>query len=227
MKRDQPAGHRKRLRERFLRTGTRGMADHELIELVLTLVIPRSDVKPQAKTLIGRFGNLRGILDAPFDDLRRISGVGTVTPVALRIIKEVATLYLQQSVEGVPLSSHPEMFHDLWRMRIGSLPNEVFEVGYLDAAGRLVRDGIATLEEGTLDRTAVYPRKVIAAALLRGAAGLVFAHNHPNGDRRPSDQDKLLTRALVLAAETVQIRVFDHLIVGGDKVFSFRAEGLL
>lgn len=119
------------------------------------------------------------------------------------------------------------MFHDLWRMRIGGLQNEVFEVGYLNSAGCLRRDGIATLEEGTLDRTAVYPRKVVAAALLRRAAGLVFAHNHPNGDARPSDQDKLLTRALVLAAETVQIRVYDHLIVSPDKVFSFRAEGLL
>lgn len=203
------------------------MADHELVELVLTLAIPRSDVKPQAKILIGTFGNLRGILDAPYEDLRRVCGLGTVTPVALRIIKEVTTLYLQQSAEGVTLSSRPEMFHDLWRMRIGGLLNEVFEVGYLDSAGRLARDGIATLEEGTLDRTTVYPRKVIEAALLRRAAGLVFAHNHPNGDQRPSDQDKLLTRALVLAAETVQIRVFDHLIISGDKVFSFRAEGLL
>jgi DNA repair protein RadC len=73
----------------------------------------------------------------------------------------------------------------------------------------------------------VYPRKVIEAALKRNAAALVFAHNHPNGDVRPTEQDKVLTRALVLAATTVQIKVHDHLIVSTDRVFSFNKEGLL
>lgn len=79
------------------------------------------------------------------------------------------------------------------------LSNEFFEVGYLDSGLRLVRDGVETLEQGTVDRAAVYPRRVVEAALRRGAAAMVFAHNHPNGDVRPSDQDKVLTRALVLA----------------------------
>ncbi|HEY5866630.1 MAG TPA: JAB domain-containing protein, partial [Candidatus Tectomicrobia bacterium] len=77
------------------------------------------------------------------------------------------------------------------------------------------------------DRAAVYPRRVIEAALRRGAAALVFAHNHPNGDVQPTEQDKILTRALVLAATTVQIKILDHLIVSPDNVFSFRQEGLL
>src|SRR2546426_407478 len=114
-----------------------------------------------------------------------------------------------------------------WRLRIGALSNEVFQTGYLDSGYRLLRDGIETLEEGTADRAAVYPRRVIEAALRRGAAALVFAHNHPNGDVQPTEQDKVLTRALVLAATTVQIKVLDHLIVSPDNVFSFRQEGLL
>jgi DNA repair protein RadC len=73
----------------------------------------------------------------------------------------------------------------------------------------------------------VYPRRVIEAALRRGAAALVFAHNHPNGDVQPTEQDTILTRALVLAATTVQIKILDHLIVSPDNVFSFRQEGLL
>ena len=83
------------------------------------------------------------------------------------------------------------------------------------------------MEEGTTDRATVYPRTVIEAALKRKAAALVFAHNHPNGDVKPTEQDKVLTRALVLAASTVSIKVHDHLIVSADKVFSFRKEGLL
>ena len=111
--------------------------------------------------------------------------------------------------------------------RIGALPNEVFQVGYLDSGYRLLRDGVETMEEGTIDRAAVYPRRVVEAALRRSAAALVFAHNHPNGNVQPSDLDKTLTRALVLAAATVQIKVLDHLIVSPDHVFSFRKEGLL
>ena len=90
-------GHRQRLRERFLKSGLASLADYEVIELLLTLAIPRSDVKQAAKALIARFGDLRGILDAPIEDLGTVSGIGSVTPVALQIIKAAATLYLQQS----------------------------------------------------------------------------------------------------------------------------------
>lgn len=220
-------GHRRRLRERFLRSGLAGFADYEVVELLLTLAIPRQDVKERAKALIGRFGNLRGILDAPLEELRKVNGVGGVAPVALRVIREAASLYLQQCAESQESLAEPGALIRFWRARIGGLPHEVFQVAYLDTGLRLLRDGVETLEEGTTDRAAVYPRRVIEAALRRRAASLVFAHNHPNGDVRPSEQDKFLTRALVSAANTVQIRVLDHLIVSADAAFSFRKEGLL
>jgi DNA repair protein RadC len=221
------AGHRQRLRERFLKSGIDGLADYEVVELLLTLAIPRSDVKKQAKRLIQQFGNLKGILDAPLEELSAIDGLGSVAPVALKIIRSTATLYLQQTAEGQDVRTKPDQLADFWRMRIGTLPNEVFEVGYLDSSHKLLRDGIETLEEGTIDRATVYPRKMVESALRHGAAALVLAHNHPNGNLQPSDQDKLLTRALVLAAEAVQVRILDHFIVSPAEVFSFRQAGLL
>jgi DNA repair protein RadC len=220
-------GHRQRLRDRFLKSGLDGFADYEVVELLLTLAIPRSDVKRPAKALIARFGNLRSILDAGIVELRAVPGIGSVTPVALQIIKAAATLYLQQSSEGRDSFAEPERLAAFWRLRIGALSNEVFEVGYLDSGYRLLRDGIETLEEGTIDRAAVYPRRVIEAALRRGAFGVVLAHNHPNGTVTPSEHDKLLTRAIVLAAETVGVRVVDHLIVSAEESFSLRKAGLL
>jgi DNA repair protein RadC len=220
-------GHRQRLRNRFVKSGLDGFADYEVLELLLTLAIPRSDVKGPAKALIARFGNLRGILDAPLEELRTVKGLGAVAPVALRIIRDVANLYLQQSAEQSDSFSDPEALTRFWRARIGALANEVFQVAYLDSGYRLLRDGIETLEEGTVDRAAVYPRRVVEAALRRNAAALVFAHNHPNGKVEPTEQDKLLTRALVLAAATIQIKVIDHLVVSTDNVFSFRQAGLL
>lgn len=220
-------GHRQRLRDRFLKSGLAGFADYEVVELLLTLAITRADVKQPAKALIARFGNLRGILDAQIEELRAVSGIGSVTPVALRIIKAAATLYLQQSGEGRDSLADPARLSEFWRMRIGALENEVFEVAYLDSGYRLLRDGVETLEEGTIDRAAVYPRRVIEAALKRGAAAVVLAHNHPNANLMPSEHDKVLTRAIVLAAETVHLKVVDHLIVSAQDTFSFRKAGLL
>jgi len=221
------AGHRKRLRERFLKSGLDGFADYEVVELLLTLAIPRMDVKKPAKALLERFGSLRGILDAPAEKLLAVPGIGPSTPTALRIIRAAATLYLQQGGEGQDSLAGSEHLENFWRMRLGGLQNEVFEVAYLDSALRLLRDGVETLQQGTIDRAAVYPRRVIEAALKRGAAAIVLAHNHPNGRVSPSEHDKTITRAIVLAAETVSLRVVDHLIVSADAVFSFRKEGLL
>jgi DNA repair protein RadC len=210
-----------------MKSGLEGLADYEVVELILTLAIPRADVKLPAKELIARFGSLRGILDAPLEELASIPGIGSVTPVALQIIKVAATLYLQQSAEELDSFADPERLSEFWRMRIGALKNEVFDVAYLDSGYRLLRDGVERLEEGTIDRATVYPRKVIESALKRGAAAIVLAHNHPNADLTPSEHDKLLTRAIVLAAETVHLKVVDHLIVSAQDTFSFRKAGLL
>ena len=203
------------------------MADHEVVELLLTLAIPYKDVKKPAKALLARFGNLKGILDAPLEDLRTIPGMGSVAPVAFRIIREAANLYLQQKAEAETSLTSPEILHNFWRARLGSLKDEVFEVAYLDSGYKLLRDGVERLEEGTVDRATVYPRRVMEAALRKGAAILVFAHNHTNGNVSPSEQDKVLTKALILAASTLHIKVYDHLIISKEHVFSFREEGLL
>ena len=227
MERPHYHGHRKRLRERFLAGGLAGFAEHEVIELLLTLAIPRSDVKQPAKALLERFGSLRGVLDAPLPELRSVAGIGEAAAIGLRVIREAATLYLQEASEGAEVLRDPQRLADFWRMRIGALGHEVFAVAYLDSAHRLLRNGVETLQEGTIDRAAVYPRRVVEAALRRQAAAIVLAHNHPSGDVRPSEHDQVLTRAVVLAAETIGLRVADHLIVSPEETFSFRKAGLL
>lgn len=184
-------------------------------------------MKPPAKALLNRFGSLRGVLDAPQSELRSVAGVGDVAAITLQVIRESATLYLRETSEGAEVLHDPKRLGDFWRMRIGALGHEVFAVAYLDSAYRLLRDGVETLQVGTIDRTAVYPRRVVEAALRRQAAALVLAHNHPNGNVEPSEHDKVLTRAIVLASETISLRVVDHLIVSSEEVFSFRNAGLL
>lgn len=228
MKETQPGdGHRARLRQRFLKSGFSGFADHEVVELLLTLCIPRRDVKQPAKALLRRFGTVKGVLDAPPEELRQIAGIGEVAPVALRVIREAANLYLRQRAEERPLLNGVDELIDFWRARLGGLKHEVFEVAYLDKQYRLMPDGVVRLEEGSTDRTVVYPGKVMKAALARHAVFIVIAHNHPSGQLKVSAEDKLLTRRLVEAARAVDLKLLDHIIVTPDDALSFLDERLL
>jgi DNA repair protein RadC len=169
-------GHRQRLWERFLKSGFAGFAEHEDVEILLTLCVRRRDVKSDAKSLFQRFGNLRSILDAPVSDLQQVPGIGEVAPVDLRVIRETANLYLQQQAEQATVLAPPDTLTAFRRSRLGGLCNEVFEVAYLASACKLIRNRVDTLEEGTVDRAAVSPSRVIEAALRGGAAALVCAH---------------------------------------------------
>ncbi|QYY36139.1 DNA repair protein RadC [Ruficoccus sp. ZRK36] len=220
-------GHRARLRQRFLKSGFDGFADHEIVEVLLTLCIPRRDVKAPAKALLQRFGSVRGILDASPEQLREIAGIGEVAPVALRIIRESAGLYLRQRAEARSLLDGVDELIDFWRARLGGLRHEVFEVAYLDKRYQLLPDGVQRLEEGVPDRTTVYPRKVMQAALARHAVFIVVAHNHPSGQLKASSEDLHLTRCLISAANAVGLTLLDHLIVTPDDALSFLDQGLL
>lgn len=224
---DASAGHRQRLRERFRKTGFDGFAPHEVLELILTLVIPRRDVKPTAHALLRRFGSLKGVLDAAPEDLRTVDGIGSVAPIAFKIVRESATLYLQQSAETQESFRSFRALEDFWRLRLSGLGHEVFEVGFLDSGYRLLRDGIERVEEGDVSAVNVSPRKIVGSALKRSASALILAHNHPNGALRPSADDQNLTRALRQAAEPLGLEVLDHLIIADGAVYSFRREGLL
>ncbi len=224
---DDRAGHRERLRARFLKSGLEGLAEYEAVELLRTLAIPRRDVKPLAKALLARFGSLRALLDAPAEELQAVEGIGVSAAVALRLVRALAGLYLCRSLETREVVSDPGSLAQLWRARLGGLRHEVFEVAYLDAGGHLLRDGIETIEEGSVTYAAVYPRRVVEGALKRGAAAVVLAHNHPGGRAHPREEDQAVTRRLVEAAAAVEVRVIDHLIVAGEQVLSFRARGLL
>lgn len=223
----QGAGHRARLRDRFEKTGWTGFAEHEVLELLLTLCIPRRDVKPPAKKLLQRLGSLRAVLDAPPELLREIEGIGTVAPVALKIIRETASLYLQQGLESAPKLESVDALVDLWKARLGGLRHEVFEVMYLDTQYKLLRNGVVRVSEGTIDRASVYPREIMSEALKRGAACVALAHNHPSGRAEASQQDIRLTEKICQAAEPLGIKVLDHIIIAGSQYVSFAREHMM
>lgn len=217
--------HRKRLRERFQKTGAEGMYDYELLELLLTFSIPRRDVKPVAKKLISKFGSLAGVLDADQKELENLNGIGLMSASLICLVKELYCTYLAENMKEHDVLSSPDAVINFSRVKLSGLSNEAFMVIYINVKNEVI--DYALLQEGTLDNVAVYPRRIIESALSHHASGVILVHNHPSGNPMPSKEDKLLTKEIVDAAYTLEIRVLDHLIVGKDGYFSFMENSLL
>ena len=217
------AGHRERLRDRFLKSGLDGFHDYEVIELLLTLATPRKDCKDAAKAALARFKTLQGVLDAAPADLCRLPGIGPKNLIGLKLVPAVSRRYLQQQLEGkTPLTNSRELF-DYLNHTIRDKKRECFVAIYLDAKNRVIADEI--LFTGTVTASAVYPREVVAAALAHTAAAVIFAHNHPSGDPAPSPDDMAITRRLAQACGLMGITVHEHLIIGAEGYFSFADHG--
>ena len=218
-------GHRERLRRRFRQAGPEGLHDYELLELLLTYAIPRRDVKSLAKDLIRRFGGLSGVLDASFEELEAVPQLGPASAVLIRLVKETCSAYLAEGMRRRDFLTSPQAVVDFARAKLAGLPHEAFMVVYLDAKNGVIAHEV--LHRGTVDRSVVYPRRVIEGALAHHASALVLVHNHPSGDVQPSPEDRRITRMIVEAARTVDLRVLDHVIVGKNGHFSFAAAHLM
>lgn len=219
------AGHRKRLRDKFLKSGLSGFHDYEVIELLLTLGTPRKDCKQAAKDLLKRFKTLHGVFEASPRELSEVKGIGPKNQLGLRLIKAVSDRYLNTAVLNKdPINNSKELVAYL-TANMRDKHRECFKVVYLDAKNRVL--DMETLFRGTLTASSVYPREVVRAALDQHAAALIFAHNHPSGDPQPSKEDVAITRQLVFACRVMGIRVHEHVIIGQDKYFSFADQGYL
>ncbi len=218
-------GHRERLKARFERAGISGLQEYEVLELLLFYALPRRDVKPLAKELLKRFGSLKGVLDADREALQATPGIGRHAAVLVGIVREVAALSLRQRAEEREQISSTKELIDYCLASMGGLQDEHFAVICLNARNRIIQ--VETVQEGIVNQAVVYPRKVLEKALAHKASAIILVHNHPSGHVRPSDADIRLTRILQDAARVMDIALHDHLIVGGNRFFSFREEGIL
>jgi DNA repair protein RadC len=218
-------GHRKRLREKFLKSGLAGFHDYEIVELLLSLGTPRRDCKLAAKEAMKRFQTLRGVLEAPLEELQQIDGIGAHSAFGIKLVQEVAREFLKARILDKPFyKSSQEVFDYLYHAMRG-LKKEVFKVIYLNSQGQII--DTVDLSGGTVNASSVTPREVIEGAIRHNAVSLVFVHNHPSGHPAPSASDKDLTRELVYAGRIMQLKVLDHIIIGENRYFSFAGEGLI
>ncbi len=221
------AGHRERLRKRYLERGFSSLQEYEVLELLLTYVLPRKDTKALAKELLKKFGTIADVCKARKEDLEAVKGVKENTSILLNFIgdleKEFFHNQLQQE-ENIHIQKKEELISYV-RAQIGFEDREKFLVLFLNTANRLLC--AEELFQGSIDRSAVYPREILERVLKYKAKSVIFAHNHPSGRTQPSRQDIELTKDMKTALRMFDVLLLEHIIVSKYSYFSFLEEGLL
>ena len=218
------AGHRQRLRDRFMTGGADALPDYELLELLLFAAIPRRDTKPLAKQLIRRFGDFAGVISASSAQLA-VEGLSDNTIATLKLVQAGALRLGRQRVMDREVLSSWGALIDYLRAAMGREANEQFRLLFLDRKNALIADEIQA--RGTVDHTPVYVREVVKRALELGATALILVHNHPSGDPTPSRADIEMTRDIARAAAPLGVTIHDHIIIGRGEPASLRALGLM
>ncbi len=219
------AGHRERLRTRFLKGGADAMPDYELLELTLFAALPRRDTKPLAKALLARFGSFAEVIAAPRARLLEIQGVGENVANHLKIVEAAAQRLGKTAVMGRAALSSWSALLDYCTAAMARSDREEFRVLFLDRKNVLIADEVQN--RGTVDHAPVYPREIVKRALELSASAMILVHNHPSGDSTPSKADIAMTREIVTAAKALGIAVHDHLVIGRAGHSSFKSLGLL
>ncbi|WP_308364762.1 MULTISPECIES: DNA repair protein RadC [unclassified Microbulbifer] len=220
---DWPAAERPR--EKLLERGPEALSDAELLAIFLRTGIPGLSAVDLARQLLVDFGGLRPLLEADKREFCRGKGLGDAKYVQLQAVLEMARRHLAESLQRTDALCSPDAVRNYLTAQLRHRRREVFCCLYLDSQHRVI--AFEELFEGTLNAASVYPREVVQAALHKGAAAVILAHNHPSGVSEPSQADIWITERLSQALELVDIKVLDHMIVGEGAALSFAEQGLL
>jgi DNA repair protein RadC len=219
------SGHRARLRQRLFEGGPDALMDHELIEYLLALAIPRRDTKPLAKALLKEFGGVAGLLTADPQRLINFPGMGETSAAAIKVAQAAALRLTQANVKEQPVLANWQALLDYLRADMAHHPIERVRVLHMNSRNMLIRDEL--MGEGSIDEAAVYVREVIRRAIDLGSSAIILVHNHQSGDPAPSRADIDLTRQVAEAGKRLNITLHDHIIMGAEGHSSLRAMGLI
>ena len=218
-------GHRKRVKGRFLSEGLDAFEDHQVLELLLFYCIPRRDTNELAHRMIKEFGSLAGIFEAEPQDIQKRCGVSENTAILVSLIPSLARRYFTAKWGEKPKLTSSSKAGEYATSLFAGRTYEAFHAICLDSQNRV--NYAALVQEGTLTEAPVYPRLVVEAVLRHKANSVILAHNHPGGSMQPSRADIEVTGRISKALEAISVKVVDHIIVTGDKYFSFKENGLL
>ncbi|WP_018150534.1 RadC family protein [Leeia oryzae] len=214
-----------RPREKLLQKGVASLSDAELLAIFLRVGVQGCSAVDMARQLLNEFGSLTALFGASQAQLSEMKGMGAAKYAQLQAVLEMSRRALAEELEMKPAIASPADAQRYLTLRLGSLSYESIVGVFLDTQNRVL--SIEELARGTLNQSHLYPREVARKALLLNAAGLILAHNHPSGVLTPSQSDHQLTAALKQALASLEIRLLDHIVVGGNKSLSFAESGWL
>ncbi|MCB4790441.1 MAG: DNA repair protein RadC [Elusimicrobia bacterium] len=218
-------GHRKRIKDKFKAGGIESWLDYEILEFALSYAIARKDTKTLAKELVHKFNSFNGVLDADYKDLKSINGISEHTALFIKLLKEITKYYSKNTIAKKNLLASPEgVVNFLTTVLKGSFDEE-FHAVFLNRSNNLIKQEL--LQKGTIDKSIVYPRKIVERALYHHAVNVIIAHNHPGETLKPSKNDIEVTDAIKTALKTVDVDLLDHIIITGSGYFSFKEQNLL
>jgi DNA repair protein RadC len=214
-----------RPREKLLKYGAHTLSNAELLAILIRTGVEGSSAVDLGRELLRKFKTLRAISACDPAEMREIKGLSTAKIAQIKAAVELGRRMMseERALEG-PIRSSFDVANYLMPL-LRDLKHEVFKVVLLDRRNSVL--DVVDIDEGDVAQTQPSIRKIMLRAAQAYAAGLIAVHNHPSGDPTPSEPDKLLTRDLVIASRAMDIRVFDHLIIGDGHYFSFADEGLI
>jgi DNA repair protein RadC len=218
-------GHRARLRAKFDQAQGKGLADYELLELLLFLALPRGDVKPLAKALLQKFGSIAALSKAEEGLILETPGVGCAVLHVIQLIQSLMVKVLQQEMMEKPILASWQSVLDYCQASMAYDQRETVRLLFLDRKNKVIADEVQ--QTGTIDHAPLYPREVVKRALDLGASALIIVHNHPSGDPTPSRGDIEMTLKVQEAARPLGIEIHDHLIIGKGRHTSLKSMGLM
>ena len=219
--REWPADDRPR--EKLLSKGAEGLSEAELLAILLRSGSVQASALDQARLLLNRFGSIRGLAMAGAGELCQIKGFGPAKASQVMAAIEIARRFGEEEFQvGESYCSSADVYNH-FRERLASAKQECFYAVLLDTKNRKMKE--IAISRGSLAASFVHPRDVFAPIVRESAAGVIFVHNHPSGDPTPSRQDVRLTQRLREVGDLLQVRVFDHIIIGRGKFFSFVEDG--
>ena len=215
-----------RPRERLWTLGPAALTAGELLAILLGTGTGGRPVAALAALLLeAGDGSLRRLAARPPAELLRLPGVGPTKAARLLAAFELAVRLAREERPVLPRIREPEDVVRLFHSRLRDLAVEEFHLLALDSQSQVLREVLVT--RGLLNSSLVHPREVFRAAIAEAAAGIIVVHNHPSGDPTPSAEDQAVTRQLVAAGRLLDLPLYDHVILAGDRFTSFAAAGLL
>ncbi len=208
-------GHRKRLRENFLKNGLDNFQSHNVLEMLLFYTIPRGDTNETAHRLIDRFGSLSAVLEAPVEELMKVKGVGERTAAFLHLVPEITRVYLKDKQENVKILDTPEKVAAYILPYFVGKTKENIVVLCLD--NKCAVKNCSIMAEGSVSMGDINNRNLIELVIRSNATSVVIAHNHPNGVSAPSKEDVETTFMLVSLFKSIDVVLSDHIIVAGGE----------